>query len=90
MIRIGDQAYDLSDPAIVLVIAAGAVALLVLMLLFAALRGVRRQTDAVAPLAQHMGFLNQRVQALSDGQQQLAGGLNHVSEAQAASQSNLL
>ena len=35
-------------------------------------------------------MLGQRVQSLSDGQQQLAGGLNHVSEAAAASQANLL
>jgi DNA recombination protein RmuC len=37
-----------------------------------------------------MGQLGQRVQGLSDGQHQLAGGLNHVSEAQAAAQSHLL
>jgi DNA recombination protein RmuC len=42
------------------------------------------------PLANQMGMLGQRVQSLSDGQQQLAGGLNHVSESQAASQANML
>jgi DNA recombination protein RmuC len=37
-----------------------------------------------------MQGLGQRVQMLSDGQQQLAGGLTHVSDAQAAAQANML
>jgi DNA recombination protein RmuC len=42
------------------------------------------------PLARQVGQLGQRVQGLSDGQQQLAGGLTHVSEAQSAAQSHML
>jgi DNA recombination protein RmuC len=42
------------------------------------------------PLVHQLGNLGVRVQQLSDGQQQLAGGLTHVSEAQAASQANML
>jgi DNA recombination protein RmuC len=37
-----------------------------------------------------MEYLNQRVQLLGDGQQQLVGGLTHVSESQASQQSNML
>jgi len=37
-----------------------------------------------------LGWLSNRVQALSDGQQQLAGGLTHVSEAQSLSQKAML
>ncbi|MFV2034920.1 MAG: DNA recombination protein RmuC, partial [Halocynthiibacter sp.] len=44
----------------------------------------------ITPLSQQIGALGQRVQRLSDGQQQLAGGLTHVSEAQASAQANLL
>ena len=42
------------------------------------------------PILRQMSDLGQRVQGLSDGQHQLAGGLNHVSEAQAQSQSAML
>jgi DNA recombination protein RmuC len=41
-------------------------------------------------LAAQLGQLGQRVQSLSDGQQQLAGGLTHVSDAQAAAQTHML
>ncbi|MEM1302954.1 MAG: DNA recombination protein RmuC [Pseudomonadota bacterium] len=90
MIQIGDTTLVLSDPGVILGLI-GAVALLViLLLLILVIRASNRSAAAAAPLAQQMGFLGQRVQALSDGQQQLAGGLSHVSEAQAAAQSNML
>ncbi|WP_147127145.1 DNA recombination protein RmuC [Shimia ponticola] len=90
MIQIGDTTLMLSDPAVILsLIGIGAV-VLILILLIVAIRASNRSAQAAAPLAQQMGFLGQRVQALSDGQQQLAGGLTHVSEAQAAAQSNML
>ena len=43
-----------------------------------------------APLAHQMGALGQRVQALGEGQECLAGGLHHVSEAHAKAQTNML
>ncbi|MDB2615231.1 DNA recombination protein RmuC, partial [Planktomarina temperata] len=49
-----------------------------------------RAAQATAPLTNQMEYLNQRVQTIGDGQQQLAGGLTHVSEAQAAQQNNML
>jgi DNA recombination protein RmuC len=42
------------------------------------------------PMMLSLGAMGQRVQALSDGQQQLAGGLRHVSESQAAAQTRVL
>ncbi|SMX46231.1 DNA recombination protein RmuC [Actibacterium lipolyticum] len=90
MIQIGDQTFAWNDP-IVLAAAAGAfVVFLVLLMLFMTVRRAGRSADMAAPMIYQMDQLGQRVQMLSDGQQQLAGGLNHVSEAQAASQTNML
>ena len=70
---------------------AAAVAVLVLLLvLVGILLALRRSTGAVAPIAQQMWQLGQRVEGLSAGQQQLAGGLHHVSEAQIRSQAQML
>lgn len=71
-------------------IIAGGVALVVVVLLVMSLRAVARSAAMAAPLAQQMAFIDQRVQAIGDGQQQLAGGLTHVAEAQAAQQSNMM
>jgi len=59
-------------------------------LLLLTLRAVSRSAALVAPLSQDVGWMAGRVQALSDGQERLAGGLHHVSEAQAVSQSAML
>lgn len=86
MIEIGGETLLWHDPRF-LGAAAGAVLLLLMM---ATLRAARRSADVALPLAQQLGQLGQRVEALSSGQQQLAGGLTHVSEAQAASQAQML
>ncbi len=90
MIRIGDATYAWNEPIVLLASGAAGAFLLVLILLVAAVRAAGRSARMTAPLAQQMDHLGQRVQALGDGQQQLAGGLNHVSEAQAASQAKML
>ncbi|QGX99563.1 DNA recombination protein RmuC [Roseovarius faecimaris] len=90
MITIGDTTYALDDPAVLAVLAALAVVLLMLVLLIMSLRASSRAARLTAPLAQQLTHMDQRVQSLSDGQHQLAGGLNHVSEAQAAAQTNML
>ncbi|MDX1782137.1 MAG: DNA recombination protein RmuC [Thalassovita sp.] len=87
MIEINGQLYDLSDPVL---IGVAGVILLVVILLIMAVRASGRSARMAEPLAMQMGQLGQRVQALSDGQQQLAGGLTHVAEAQSASQTNML
>lgn len=81
---------DFEDPFVLAAIAAVLAFLLIFVLLIMALRAAGRGARLTEPLAQQMGMLGQRVQSISDGQQQLAGGLNHVSEAQAASQANML
>ena len=81
---------DLEDPFVLAAIAGGLAFLLIFVLLIVVIRAAGRSARMTEPLANQMGMLGQRVQSLSDGQQQLAGGLNHVSEAAAASQANLL
>lgn len=90
MITLNGHVYDLNDPAVLAILAAAGVVLLLLVLLFATLRAAARSARLAEPLAMQMGMIGSRVQALSDGQQQLAGGLTHVSEAQAAQQARLL
>ena len=78
---------DFSNPVIQLAIL-GAGVLIVLLLLM--VRTATKSAKVIAPLAHHMSDLGQRVQALGDGQERLAGGLHHVSEAQAQAQANML
>lgn len=87
MIGIGAHRIDLGDPLVIAALGIGAVLLLLLLLVW---RASARSAQVVAPLGLHMMQLSQRVQALSDGQQQLAGGLHHVSDAQATSQAKML
>ncbi|MEL6518849.1 MAG: DNA recombination protein RmuC [Pseudomonadota bacterium] len=90
MIEIAGYSFDLNDPLVVLAGALGALVLLVLLLLLIVLRRAGRQAELIAPIAGQVGALGQQVRTLSDGQHQLAGGLNTVSETQAASQQNML
>jgi len=78
---------DLNDPTTQLIIGAG---LIVLLLLLLSLRAVSRLSKAAEPLSYQMSALGQRVQALGEGQERLAGGLHHVSEAQAKQQTSML
>ena len=75
---------------LILFIGSAVFALVVVLLLISVARAAGRSAQATAPLASQMEYLNQRVQVLGDGQQQLVGGLTHVSESQAAQQSNML
>jgi len=90
MIQIGDTQFSLSDPLVLAALLGGALVGLILILLIMAVRASARSANLAEPLAQQVGQLGLRVQGLSDGQHQLAGGLNHVSEAQAAAQTHLL
>ena len=78
---------DFNDPTTQLIIGAG---LIVLLLLLLSLRAISRLTKAAEPLSYQMNALGQRVQALGEGQERLAGGLHHVSEAQAKQQTSML
>jgi DNA recombination protein RmuC len=90
MIEIGTYSFSLDDPLHLLGLLGIAAFMLIILLLVVSTRAAGRSARATGPLAAQMQGLGQRVQMLSDGQQQLAGGLTHVSEAQAAAQANML
>ncbi len=77
---------DLSSPLVLGALALGVLAVLLLLVLRASQNAAR----AVEPVIWQMDQLGQRVQALSDGQQHLAGGLHHVSEAQSKAQTQMM
>lgn len=84
MITLFGQNYPWNAPEILL---PAALLLLILLLLVLVLRRAGR----VSPLLlQEMSWLSQRVQGLGEGQERLAGGLHHVSEAQTLSQTAML
>ena len=86
MIQIGETTVDLQDPAVLAALVAGALVLLLFVLVVLTLRASARASRLAGPML----ALGGKVQALADGQQQLAGGLHHVSEAQAVAQTRLL
>ena len=77
---------DLSDPLVLGAIGAGVLALVLVLILRASLKAAR----ASEPLIWQIDQMDRRVQALTDGQNHLAGGLQHVSEAQAKAQAHML
>ena len=87
MIQIGDLVLDLSDPVVLLALGLGG---LVFVLLIMSLLSARRAAKLSEPLVYQLAQVGQRVQSLSDGQERLSGGLHHVSEAQAQSQTAML
>ena len=87
MITLFGQTHAWNAPEILL-IAGAALALLLLLVLI--LRAAGRSATMAAPLMREMSWLGQRVQALGEGQERLAGGLHHVSETQAHSQTAML
>ena len=86
MITIGGTQYAWTDPPVL--IAAGAVVVLIVLLL--TLRAAARSARMAEPMLRQMEWMSHRVQSLSDGQERLAGGLHHVSEAAAVGQSSML
>ncbi len=83
MIEIAGTQYALNDPVILVT---GGVLALILLLLFLSLRASQRSARMAEPLARQMAHLGQHVQALGQGQEQLRGGLQHVSDTQANAQ----
>ena len=90
MITINGTAYTFDDPAVLAALGAAALVLLLFILLIVTLRAASRSAKMTEPMLHQLGALGNRVQSLSDGQQQLAGGLTHVSEAQSAAQTKVL
>lgn len=87
MITLFGTRYAWNAPEILLI--GGGLGILVILLVLI-LRGTARSARSTEPLLREMGWLAQRVQSLSDGQERLAGGLHHVGENQAQSQSAML
>ena len=90
MIQLGEISLNLSDPLVLAALILGAVLILILSLVIATNRSATRSARMAEPMIAQMNDLATRVQGLSDGQHQLTGGLTHVSEAQAQSQTSML
>ena len=90
MIRIGAQQYAWNDPLVLAVLAGGAIALLVIVLLLLSTRRAGRTAALTEEMARSVSGLGQAVQVLGQGQDQLAGGLRNVSDAQTTAQTQML
>lgn len=79
-----------SGDAGIAALAGVAVAVALLLATLAALRAARRSAASAEPLARQMAELAGHLRTLGDSQHQLAGGLRHVSEAQAIAHGQML
>ncbi|NOX72432.1 MAG: DNA recombination protein RmuC [Alphaproteobacteria bacterium] len=87
MITVGEIEVDFSDPVVAGLALLG---LLLLILIVMVMRSAGRSSQAAAPVLQQMSQLGDVVRGLSDGQQRLAGGLQTVSDTQAAAQQKMI
>jgi DNA recombination protein RmuC len=87
MITLFGQSYPWNAPEVLLL---GGAALVLLAFLILILRATARASSTAEPLLREVSWLASRLQNLGDGQERLAGGLHHVSEAQAVSQTAML
>ncbi len=90
MITIGDYTFGLDDPLFLAGLTFALLLLLVVILLIVAVRRAGKSGEMAQILASQMGGLGSRVEMLSNGQQQLFGGLTSVTEAQAQQQARTL
>jgi DNA recombination protein RmuC len=81
------QSIELTNPIIQIAIAC---AVVVISLLWMGIRASQKSAKLMEPLSYQITALGQRVQSLGDGQERLAGGLHHVSEAQTQSQAGMM
>jgi DNA recombination protein RmuC len=87
MITLFGQTYPWNAPEMLLL---GAVALILLVFLALILRAASRASNSAAPLLREVAWLSQRLQTMGESQERLSGGLSHVAEAQAKSQTSML
>ena len=90
MIQIGDQTYAFDDPLVIAALAGAAIILLVLILLITTVRRAGKASEAVQIVASQVAGLNQGIQTLGQGQHQLAGNIQTVSDAQANAQMHMV
>lgn len=90
MITIGDYTFPLDDPLFLAGLIVALILLLLVILLIVSVRRAGKSGEMAQVLASQMGGLGSRVEMLSNGQQQLFGGLTSVTEAQAQQQAKTL
>ncbi len=90
MIKLGEMEIALTSPIGMSLIGAAVLLVLVVFLLFVSVRRAGQSARASLELSRQLGGLGQAVQVLGAGQDQLAGGLRTVSDAQASGQAQVL
>jgi DNA recombination protein RmuC len=90
MIQIGTMTVDLTDPLVLAALVAAIALMILFWLLIAAARRAARTTETVDALAGQLGQLGDYMQALGNGQSQLAGNIQSVSDAQATAQMRVI
>ncbi|MFT5065582.1 MAG: DNA recombination protein RmuC [Yoonia sp.] len=90
MITIGDYTFSLADPLFIAGLIVALILLAMVALLVVTVRRAGKSGEMAQVLASQMGGLGSRVEMLSNGQQQLFGGLTSVTEAQAQQQAKTL
>ena len=88
--ELGGTTLNLSDPVTLLALGGAGLLLLIVILLIMAVRAAGRSARVAAPLAQQMRVLGGHVQQLGQGQEQLRGGLQMVSDTQSNTQAQMM
>ncbi|MBF9039710.1 DNA recombination protein RmuC [Rhodobacterales bacterium LSUCC0387] len=81
---------DLSNPIILGALIGGVIIIALFWLILAGVKAANRSAAMMEPLARNLGGLEARVQSISDGQQQLSGGLAQVVDLQSKTQAQML
>jgi DNA recombination protein RmuC len=88
--ELGGTTLNLSDPVTLAALAGAGLLLLIVILLIMAVRAAGRSARVAAPLAQQIRVLGGHVQQLGQGQEQLRGGLQMVSDTQSNTQAQMM
>ena len=88
--ELGGTVLNLNDPLTLAALASAGLLLVIVVLLIMAVRAAGRSARMAAPLAQQMRILGGHVQQLGQGQEQLRGGLQMVSDTQANAQTQMM
>ena len=81
---------DLSNPIILGALIGGVILIALFWVILVGVKAANRSAAMMEPLARNLGGLEARVQSLSDGQQQLSGGLAQVVDLQSKTQARML
>lgn len=81
---------DLSNPIILGALTGGVILIALFWVILVGVKAANRSAAMMEPLARNLGGLEARVQSLSDGQQQISGGLAQVVDLQSKTQAQML